>query len=56
MMGEAEGRAAEAAEDIEIRSLGGESERERGQGGLAVESGSAQARASQKMGDGFQVV
>ena len=56
MMSEPEGGAAEAAEDIEIGSLRGERERERGQRGFAVESGTAQARARQKMGDGFQGV
>ena len=56
MMRETEGRAAEAAEDVEIGSLRGERESERGQRGLAVESGAAHARAGQEMGDWFQVL
>ena len=56
MMGESEGRAAEAAEDVQIGSLGGERERERGQRGLTIKSGAAHARARQEMGDRFQVV
>ena len=56
MMGETEGRAAEATEDIQIGSLCGESERKGGQRRLAVESSAAHARTSQEMGDRFQVV
>ena len=50
MVGEGEGRATEAAEDVQVRSLGGERERERGQRRLAVESGAAQACASRENG------
>jgi hypothetical protein len=56
MMREAERGAAEAAEDVEVWSFGGERERERGQRGLAVEPGASQARASQEVGNGFQSV
>ncbi len=56
MMGKGEGRAAKAAEDVEVGSFGGERERERGQRGLAVESGAAQACTGQEMGNGFQAV
>ena len=56
MVGEAERRAANAAEHVEVGSLGGERERERGQSGLAVEPGASQASAGQEVSDGFQVV
>ncbi len=45
MMGEGEGWPTEAAEDVEIGRFRGESERERGQRRLAIESGTAQACA-----------
>src|SRR5450432_4470645 len=55
MVGKAESRAAEKTSDhVEVRSLRRERERERGQRGLAVESGAAQACSGQKVGDGFQ--
>ena len=56
MVGETEGGAADAAEDIEVWGFGGEGERERGERGLAVESGASQACAGQEVGDGFQSV
>jgi hypothetical protein len=56
MVGEAEGRAAETSEDIEIGSLGGEREGQRGQRCLAVQPGTSQARAGQEVSDGFQAI
>ncbi len=56
MVREAEGGAAEAAEDIKVWSFGGERERESRQRGLAVEPGAPQAGAGQEVSDGFQVV
>ncbi len=56
MMGEAKSGAADSAEHIEVWRFGGERERERGQRGLAVESGASQAGAGQEVGDGFQAV
>ena len=56
MMREAKGRAADAAQDIEIRGFGGERERERGKGGLTIESGASHTRAGQEVGDRFQAV
>ena len=54
MMGKAESWAAETAENVQIRSLRGEGECERGQRGLAVESGAAHACTGQEVGDRFQ--
>ncbi len=54
MMREAEGWAAEAAENIQIGSLCGERQHRRGQRRLAVEAGAAHACAGQEMGDRFQ--
>ncbi len=54
MMGETEGGAAETAEDVQIGSFRGESECERSQRGLAVESGAAHACAGEKVGNRFQ--
>src|SRR5258708_4706102 len=55
MMGKAEGRTAKkTADHVEVRSLRRKRECERGQRGLAIESGAAQACSGQKMGDGFQ--
>ena len=51
-----ESRTAEAAEDVEVRSFCGERKRQRGQRRFAVEAGAAEACASEKMSDGFQVV
>ena len=57
MVSEAEGRAAHDARDyVEIRSLGGERQRERGQRGLAVEPGASHTSAGQEVSDRFQVV
>ena len=57
MMGKSEDRAAdETAEDVEIRSFGGEREGQRGQRCLAVQAGASQARAGQKVGEGFQAI
>jgi hypothetical protein len=54
MVGETEGRAFEAAEDIQIRRFRSESECERGKRGLAVESGAAHACAGEEVGNRFQ--
>jgi hypothetical protein len=56
MVGEAEGGAAESAKNVEVGSFRGEGKRERGQRGLAVESGASHASAGQEVGDGFQAV
>lgn len=56
MMGEAESRSADAAEDVEVWRFGGERQRERGQRSLAIESGAPQACAGQEVGNGFQAV
>jgi hypothetical protein len=57
MVGEAECRAASDARDhVQVGSLGGERQRERGQRGLAVKAGASQASAGQEVGDGFQVI
>ena len=56
MVREAEGGAAEAAEDIEIWCFGSQRERECRQRGLAVEPGTPQAGAGQEVSDGFQAV
>ena len=56
MMGEAERGAAETAKHVDVGSFSGERKRERGQRGLAVESGASHTSAGQKVGDGFQAV
>src|SRR5580700_5246529 len=56
MMRESEGWAAEAAENIQIRSLCGERQYRRGQRCLAVQASAAHACTSQEMGDRFQAV
>ena len=54
MMGKAEHGILEIAEDIDIGSFRGQRRRGRSQGRLAIEAGTAQAGAGQKMSDGFQ--
>jgi hypothetical protein len=39
MVSEAEGAAVKGSEDIQVRGFGGEGQRERGERGLAIESG-----------------
>src|SRR5450631_3701553 len=57
MVGKAKRRPTnDSADDVEVGSFGGERERERGQRGLAVESGASHAGAGQEVGDGFQSV
>ena len=56
VVSEAKGPAAKTSNDVEIRRLCGERQRERGERRLAVESGAPQARAGQEVGDGFQAV
>src|SRR5580704_9389614 len=55
-MGEGEGAAFETTEHVEIGGFGGEGERERGQRGLTVESGSSHTSAGQEVGNGFQAI
>jgi len=54
--GEAEGGAMEAAQDIEIRSLGGQRQHSCGKRGLAIESGAVHAGASQEVSNGVESV
>lgn len=54
MVIEAEGRTAEAAENVEVGRFRGERERSCGERGFAVQPGAAHIRAEQEMGDGFQ--
>ena len=56
MMGKTEGGSAQTAEYVEVWGFGGERERKRGQGGLAIESGASQTSAGQEVSDGFQAV
>ena len=56
MMGEAENPSFEIAQHIDVRGFRRQRHGGRGEGGFAVESGSAETGASQEMGDGFQVV
>jgi hypothetical protein len=56
MMLEAESSPPESPDHIEIRSLCGQSQRQRCQRCLAVEPGAAEARARQKMCYRFQGV
>ncbi len=56
MMGEAEGRSANAAKHVKIGSFGGERHGDGGEGGFAVKAGASQAGAGQDVGDGFQAV
>jgi hypothetical protein len=55
MMRESECRSAKSPKHIEIGSLGSQRERESRQRRFAIEPGPSQARAGQKMCDGFQV-
>ena len=55
-MGETEGGAVDAAQDIEIRSFSGEGQGQRGKRSFAVESGASQTSAGQEVGDWFQAV
>ena len=54
VMGKAEYRAFEVAEDVDIGSFRGQRHRGRSQRRLAIESGTAQAGASQEVSDWFQ--
>src|SRR5436305_586613 len=54
VMGEAENRAFEVAQDIEIRSFSSNRDRRRRQRCLAVHPGATHARAGQKVCNGFQ--
>jgi hypothetical protein len=56
MVSEAEGAAVKGSEDIQVRGFGGEGQRERGERGLAIESGAPEAGAGQEMSEGFQAV
>ena len=56
MVGESYGRPPEAADDIKVGSLGCEGKRQRGEGRLAIESGTPHTRAGQEVGNGFQSV
>jgi hypothetical protein len=55
VMSETDDRALKAPKGVEIGGLGGDSHRRGCKRGLAIESCACQARASQKMSDGFQV-
>ena len=54
MMGKAEDRILEIAEDVDIGRFRGQRHRGRRQRRFAVEPGAAQAGASQKVSDRFQ--
>jgi hypothetical protein len=56
MMGEAEDRAFEIAEDIEIRRFRGQRGSGRGQSRPAIQPGASQACAGEEVSDGFQFV
>src|ERR1700739_1619370 len=56
MVREAERGTAEAAEDVQVWSFGGERERKSSQSSLAVEPGASHTGAGQEVGDGFQAV
>lgn len=56
MVREAESRAAEAAEHIEIGGFSGQRERKRGERSFPVEPGASQAGAGQEVSNGFQAV
>jgi hypothetical protein len=55
-MGEAEGRTAQTAEYVQIGSFGGQRKRGGCQCSFPIQSGTPQARSSQKVGYGFQVI
>lgn len=54
MMGEAKGRPADLAQDIEIGSFGGERQGQRCQGRLAIQPGAPQAGPGQEVSDRLQ--
>jgi hypothetical protein len=56
MMLEPDCRSPETANNIKIRRFGRQSERERRKPRSAIEPGTPQARASQKVSEGFQAV
>ncbi len=53
MVGEAGERPPEGGDDVDIGRFGGEREGEGGEAGGAVESGAAETRAGEEVGDGF---
>ena len=55
MMLESLDRPGESPEDVKVGGFGGQHGSERGVGGLAVESGAAQASAGKEMSDGFHL-
>ena len=54
MVGKCECRTSNATQDIEIRRLGRQCERQCGERGFAIESGTSQASAGKKVGYRFQ--
>jgi hypothetical protein len=57
MMREAERRPAHHPADyVQVRSLGGQSQRQRGQRRVAIEAGASHAGAGQKVSDRFQAM
>ena len=56
VMSKTEDRSAKITQHVDVGSFGRECQRGRGQRRLAIQPGATKTRASQEMGDGFQIV